>query len=114
MDARLPRARLEPPTVRAITRDRVDRLLDRAWSSVLTVVVGPAGAGKSTAVGHLVHRSAHPAVWYRAHPVDADLATFCQHVGEAVSRGTGLPCRCSDLTELAVHFERAGSDGRIR
>ena len=61
MDApRLPRARLEPPAVRAIARDRVDRLLDRAWTAALTVVVGPAGAGKSTAVGHLVQRSTHP------------------------------------------------------
>ena len=27
----LPRARFEPPAVQAITRDRVDRLFDRAW-----------------------------------------------------------------------------------
>jgi DNA-binding SARP family transcriptional activator len=84
--------------------------LDRAWTSTLTVVVGPAGAGKSTAVGHLIQRTDRPALWYRAHPVDADLTTFIHHVGVAVSHGTGIPCTSTDLTELAVHFERIGAD----
>ena len=87
--ARLPRARLEPPAVRAIVRERVDRLLDRAWDVPLTVVVGPAGAGKTTAVSHLVQRSRHPVVWYRAHPVDADEAVFCEHLDQAVAHRTG-------------------------
>src|SRR5215218_2826180 len=114
MDAsRVPKARLEPPSVRAITRDRVDRLLDRAWTSTLTVVVGPAGAGKSTAVGHLIQRSDHAAIWYRAHPVDADLELFCGHLGEAVAHATGVPCRCRNLVELAVHFEQLGADGPV-
>ncbi len=107
---RVPKARLEPPSVRAIARDRVDRLLDRAWTSTLTVVVGPAGAGKSTAAGHLVQRSEHHAVWYRAHPVDADLAVFARHVGEAVSHATGVSCKCRDLTELVVHLEELCAD----
>ena len=57
----LPKARFEPPAVRAIVRERVDRLLDRAWTVPLTVVVAPAGAGKTTAVSHLVTRATEPA-----------------------------------------------------
>ena len=68
-------ARFEPPTVRTIARERVDRLLDRAWDVPLTVIVGPAGAGKTTAASHLAERSAGPSLWYRAHAVDGDEAT---------------------------------------
>lgn len=108
--ARLPRARLEPPVVRAIARERVDRLLDRAWEVPLTIVVGPAGAGKSTAAGHLVERSAsRPAsttIWYRAHPVDGDVQVLRDHLAAAVAHRTGVPCQWHDLGDLTVHFER--------
>ena len=68
--SRLPLARFEPPAVRTVARERVDRRLDRAWDVPLTVIVGPAGAGKTTAASHLVARSAGASLWYRAHAVD--------------------------------------------
>ena len=87
----LPTARFEPPTVRAIVRERVDRLLDRAWEVPLTLVVGPAGAGKTTAVSHLVTRTAQPVLWYRAHPIDSDEAILCDHLAQAIAHTTGEP-----------------------
>jgi DNA-binding SARP family transcriptional activator len=96
----LPRARLEPPAVRAITRDRVDRLFDRAWEVPLTMVVGPAGAGKTTAAGHLVQRSG--GVWYRAHAIDGDEVVFAAHLGEAISRATGRPVSDTDVAAVLL------------
>ena len=51
------------PTVRAIARDRVDALIERAWSHRLTLVIAPPGAGKTTAVAAFATRSAHPVAW---------------------------------------------------
>ena len=110
---RLPRARLEPPAVRAILRERVDRLLDRAWDVPLTVVNGPAGAGKTTAVSHLVQRSRHPVVWYRAHPVDSDESVFCEHLDQAVAHRTGERGDWSAIAEFAVEIERSLRDAPL-
>ncbi|MET0145818.1 MAG: AAA family ATPase [Ilumatobacteraceae bacterium] len=95
--------------MQAIVRDRVDRLLDRAWDVPYTMVVGPAGAGKTTAVGHLVRRSGDQAVWYRAHPVDGDERRFAEHLGQAVARATGRTHVDADLSALAVDVEDAGA-----
>jgi DNA-binding SARP family transcriptional activator len=103
----LPGARFQPPAVKAIARDRVDRRLDRAWEVPLTTVVGPAGAGKTTVASHLVQRSASGAVWYRAHPVDGIEAVFAGHLSQAIGRSTGRPPSCADLGALAIGAERA-------
>ena len=86
-------ARLEAPVVRALRRDRLDQLLDRAWEVPLTVVIGPAGAGKTTAVGHLVERSHGPVLWYRASPVDGDEGELCAHLARAMAHAHGVTTR---------------------
>src|SRR6476646_10175721 len=96
----LPRARFEPPPVQAIVRDRVDRLFDRAWDVALTMVVGPAGAGKTTAAGHLVRRSGGDGVWYRAHAIDGAEAVFAGHLGEAISRACGRAAGDGDVASV--------------
>lgn len=93
--------------MRAIVRDRVDRKLDRAWDVPLTTVVGPAGAGKTTAASHLVQRSNGGAVWYRAHPVDGEESVFAEHLAQAVTRVTGWTGGGPDLAALVVAAERA-------
>src|SRR5262245_1924997 len=102
----LPKARFEPPSVRAIVRERVDRLLDRAWTVPLTVVVAPAGAGKTTAVSHLVSRAAEPVLWYRAHPIDSDEAILCGHLAQAIGHTTGQSAQSDRLADLLVAIER--------
>jgi DNA-binding SARP family transcriptional activator len=106
--SRLPMARFEPPAVRTIARERVDRLLDRAWDVPLTVIVGPAGAGKTTAASHLAHRSAAPSLWYRAHAVDGDEATLCEHLAQAWAHATGTRCRWDGIADVLVGMEQAG------
>jgi DNA-binding SARP family transcriptional activator len=102
----LPKARFEPPSVRAIVRERVDRRLDRAWAVPLTLVVGPAGAGKTTAVSHLAARSPQPVLWYRAHPVDADESVLCEHLAQAVAHATGERGEWAHLADLLVDIEQ--------
>jgi DNA-binding SARP family transcriptional activator len=102
----LPKARFEPPAVRAIVRERVDRLFDRAWAVPLTIVVGPAGAGKTTAASRLLGRTAHPVIWYRAHPIDSDEAILCDHLGQAIAHATGETGEWTRLADLLVDIER--------
>jgi DNA-binding SARP family transcriptional activator len=104
----LPRARFEPPAVRAIVRDRVDRLFDRAWDVPLTIVVGPAGAGKTTAAGHLVHRSGDHGVWYRAHAIDGSERVLAVHLAEAITRATGQATEDSDLATVLAGRDNEG------
>ena len=105
--SRLPLARFEPPALRTIARDRVDRRLDRAWEVPLTVIVGPAGAGKTTAASHLVERSAGPSLWYRAHAVDGDEASLCDHLAQAWEHVTTARVRWQRFADVLVDIERA-------
>ena len=59
-------ARVRTPRVRALTRERVDALFDRIWDQRLSLVVAPAGSGKTTALAQFAERSAFPVAWYRA------------------------------------------------
>jgi ATP/maltotriose-dependent transcriptional regulator MalT len=43
-------AKIRPPTVIALVRERVNRTLGLVWSHRLGLVVGPAGSGKTTAL----------------------------------------------------------------
>jgi DNA-binding SARP family transcriptional activator len=105
--SRLPLARFEPPAVRTVARERVDRRLDRAWDVPLTVIVGPAGAGKTTAASHLVARSAGASLWYRAHAVDGDETSLCDHLAQAWEHATARRCRWARFADVLVDIERA-------
>lgn len=90
-------ARLEVPALRALRRDRIDRLLDRARDVAVTVVVGPAGSGKTTAVGHLAARCPCPVLWYRASAIDGDERQLSAHLAAAVAHSHGDAPSWDDL-----------------
>jgi DNA-binding SARP family transcriptional activator len=103
----LPGARFQPPAIRSIVRERVDRRLDLAWDVPLTTVVGPAGAGKTTAASNLVRRSPGDVVWYRAHPVDSEEPVLAAHLAEAIQRTTGRTGAWPSFDALVIGIEQA-------
>jgi DNA-binding SARP family transcriptional activator len=98
---------LAPPTVRAIARDRVDRRLDRAWDVPLTTIVGPAGAGKTTAAAQLLRRRAGDVVWYRAGAGDVDERVFVARLSAAIEPVVGRRMVATDLAGLVRSIDEA-------
>jgi DNA-binding SARP family transcriptional activator len=78
-------ARVRTPRVRALTRERVDSLFDRIWDQRLSLVVAPAGSGKTTALAQFAERSTHPVAWYRAEENDESLSDFLAHLARALT-----------------------------
>ncbi|WP_435768433.1 BTAD domain-containing putative transcriptional regulator [Nocardioides sp. SYSU DS0651] len=65
-----PAVRIAPytgtPDVPGLVRGRLNRRLDQVTRSRITVVVGPAGVGKTTAVAHWAKTVRREVVWWRA------------------------------------------------
>jgi DNA-binding SARP family transcriptional activator len=68
------------PTDRWIARERVDRLFDRIHDVPATLVIAPAGSGKTTALSQFTQRSPHPVVWYRTDSIDGGAQSFLHHL----------------------------------
>lgn len=69
-------AKLIPPRVQAIVRQRLDVALDRLWKHRLGLVVGPAGSGKTTLLSQFADRVPGPVVWYRADVQDGSASAL--------------------------------------
>ncbi|WP_341534215.1 LuxR C-terminal-related transcriptional regulator [Sphingosinicella soli] len=87
---RASRRRLRPPVQRAHLAERalVLRSLDVARAGKLTIVVGPRGYGKSTALGQWWHRLSAQgiaAAWYTASDLDREPDVFLEMIARALS-----------------------------
>ncbi len=78
--------RSEPSRVRhgIVKRPRVERALDRAWDAALTLVVAPAGYGKSVAVESWLADPGLCAAWVSLRPGDDDPVQLWSSVATAV------------------------------
>jgi len=107
------RTKLQIPTARTklIARNHVDRELDEGSSGKLTLVIAPAGFGKTTAVAKWVRRAAWPVAWYSVDESDNNLRSFWNYIVAAL--GSILP----GLEErMAQYFHTVGGvamDGAI-
>ena len=83
----LPR-RLAPPRLRRgiVARPRLSRALDSGWDVSLTLVVGPAGYGKTVAVELWLAERGHTAAWVVADARDDDPVRLWASVASAVER----------------------------
>lgn len=68
-----------------VHRPRLDRVLDRAATVPLTLVVAPAGWGKSTLVADWSSRAGQPCGWVWLERTEDDPIRFWRHVLHAVS-----------------------------
>jgi LuxR family maltose regulon positive regulatory protein len=81
----------------ALRRPAVDELLDR--NARVTVVVGPAGFGKTTAVATWAAAQAVPVAWYTVDAFDARPSVFWGHLAAAVAQAGRPPATGGDADD---------------
>lgn len=100
--------RVRPPPARGLARPRVDALLGELWSHRLTLVIAPAGSGKTTALALFAAQATSPVAWYQADGGDGTEAAVLAHVDRALGDALRLP-PCDEgrsLAELPAALER--------
>src|SRR5579862_7910669 len=73
-------AKVRMPQVTAMPRERLLGPLDGAWRHRLTLLVGPAGCGKTTLLAQFAASCGAPVLWCRAECSDADAAVLLAHL----------------------------------
>ena len=83
-----PPRRLASPRLRRgiVARPRLSRALDSGWEASLTLVVAPAGYGKTVAVERWLAERGHAAAWVRADARDDDSTRLWSSLATAVER----------------------------
>ncbi|MFN8473542.1 MAG: LuxR C-terminal-related transcriptional regulator [Anaerolineae bacterium] len=82
----------------AIARPRLNGVFDSSPNPFLTLIVAPAGAGKSTVVSQWLAGCPSPVAWLSLDDGDNDLPLFLQYLLAAIQ--TALPHACRDLEPL--------------
>jgi len=77
-------AKVRVPLTEALPRERLEARLGEAFGRRLTLVVAPAGSGKTTLVARFAATCGAPVAWYRADTWDADEASFLRHLEVAL------------------------------
>jgi DNA-binding SARP family transcriptional activator len=99
-------AKIRIPAPQALQRTRLEARLSEAWRHRLTLVVAPAGSGKTTLVARFATGTDAPVGWYRAETWDADEASFVRHVEAAlVAALPGLPSGSDTVEDVAKALE---------
>lgn len=103
---RLTLARLSPPAQqsRLLRRPRVERLLAEALEHPLTLLLGPAGTGKTTALAALSAHGGWPIAWLRAR-ADDDPTRLLTHLAAAFR-----PVLAIDEAPIASALARPDAD----
>ena len=77
-------AKVRVPVTESLPRERLEARLGEAFRRRLTLVVAPAGSGKTTLVARFATTCGAPVAWYRAETWDADEASFVRHLEAAL------------------------------
>lgn len=78
------RSRLRPPRVKAVPRPRVDDLVDQAWNHRVTLLLAPAGSGKTTAMAAFADRYSGSVAWITCSGLDGSAAGLICAVNAAL------------------------------
>ena len=99
-------AKIRVPSPDALPRERLEARLADAWRHRLTLVVAPAGSGKTTLVARFAAQATVPVGWYRAETWDADEASFVRHLEAALrSAMPDLPGGWTTVEDVAKALE---------
>jgi len=110
----VPQARVSPPRLCALPRERLRRVLDRVWEQRAGLVVAPAGSGKTTLLAHFAAGCGAPVAWYRAEAGDREPVALLHALVHAVSSIVGEPPREPvSLEALVAALETMPSDGAL-
>jgi ATP/maltotriose-dependent transcriptional regulator MalT len=101
-------AKIRPPTVIALVRERVNRTLDLVWSHRLGLVVGPAGSGKTTALAQFAAAADALVAWYRAEATETNPAALLAHLEAALVSALGVVGNWATLEHAVAALERFG------
>ena len=106
------RRKLLPPSLKGslIPRPRLLSRLDLGLELPLTLVIAPAGYGKTTLVRQWAERQSIPVAWLTLDPGDADGRRFVTHLLTAIA--AVAPIDTDHMLEL-LRASR-GADGRYR
>jgi DNA-binding SARP family transcriptional activator len=107
-------AKIRVPVTQALPRERLESRLSDALHRRLTLVVAPAGSGKTTLVARLASTCGVPVGWYRAETLDADEASFVRHLEAALLGAVpGLPGHWTSIEDAARYLEARSGDGPV-
>jgi DNA-binding SARP family transcriptional activator len=81
----LPQARLRPPPLHALQRDRLLAAMHPGAGNRLTLVTGPAGSGKTTLLAQFAALHPGPVAWYRAEVDDEAPEVLLDHLAHALA-----------------------------
>ena len=104
-------AKTQIPRVRALQRERIDSLLARIREVRATLVVAPAGSGKTTALAQFAMVTDAITIWLRTDPLDGSVERFVAHLDHGWARALDLEVAGWLTIDDAIHgFEAV--DGR--
>src|SRR5688572_13410775 len=88
----LPKLTVPEPPARLVTRPRLLRLLDLARGSLVTLIIAPAGAGKTVLLADWVRsRDGDKIAWVSLDSDDNDDGRFWSALLEALCASTSVP-----------------------
>ncbi len=111
----VPRARMRPPQVRALPRERLLRSLATAGDHRLVLITGPAGCGKTTLLAQYTAGLTVPTAWYRLDAGDRREATLLGHLALALTSvvepvDPGVGAAWSSAEQAAEALERVTAE----
>lgn len=98
------KVRRPPPS--GLRRARLLNALIGAGSADVTVLVAPAGCGKTTLLAQAAATVDAPAAWYRAEPADTSEAALVRHVATALGRACAAALPATTVDHLLDQLER--------